>query len=164
MRPRYPAPPVALRLGTTPLGKWLMPPSSPPASLFRRLAAALYDLLLLAGILMLTSFIIIIAKGGAAIPAGTAAYQGFVAAQIASFFIGFWARGGQTLGMRAWHIRVEAVDGSAITLPTAALRFVTALISAAPLGLGFAWVLVDPDGRAWHDRLSGTRVAWLRQG
>lgn len=141
-----------------------MPPVMPAASLLRRLAAGCYDLLLLTGVLMLTSFIIVVARGGAAVPAGTPAYQAFVGVQVAAFFIGFWARGGQTLGMRAWHIRVEASDGTSVTLRAAAIRFAASLVSVAPLGLGFAWILVDPDGRAWHDRLSGTRVALLRHG
>jgi uncharacterized RDD family membrane protein YckC len=35
------------------------------------------------------------------------------------------------------------------------------LLSWLPLGLGFLWMLVDSQGRAWHDRLSGTRVVEL---
>jgi len=136
---------------------------APPASFFRRLAASCYDLLVLAGVLMLTSFVLVIARDGAAIPAGTPAFQVFVAAQVAVFFIGFWLRGGQTPGMRAWHIQVERIDGTSVTLRACAIRFAAALISVAALGLGVAWMLVDPDGRMWHDRLSGTRVAWLKQ-
>lgn len=141
-----------------------MPRSSAPASPFRRLAAGCYDLLLLAGVLVFTSFFVVALRGGAAIPAGTAAYQAFVAAQVAAFFIGFWTRGGQTLGMRAWRIRVEAAGGGPVTLPRAALRLAAAFLSAAALGLGFAWMLVDPERRAWHDRLSGTRVVAAEPG
>ncbi len=133
----------------------------PPAGLLRRLAAAGYDLLLLAGVLMLTSFLVIIARGGA-VPAGNPAYQLFIAAQAVVFFVAFWSRGGQTLGMRAWNIRVETHDGKCPSPAVATLRFAGALISAAALGLGFLWIMIDADGRAWHDRLSGTRVVHRR--
>ena len=33
-----------------------------------------------------------------------------------------------------------------------------AILSWAPLGLGFLWQLWDKDKLAWHDRLSGTRL------
>jgi uncharacterized RDD family membrane protein YckC len=128
------------------------------AGLWRRLAAASYDLLLLAGVLMLTSFVVVVARGGAAVPAGSPLFQAFLAAQVAAFFIVFWSRGGQTLGMRAWHIRVELRDGRPVPLPVAAKRFALAVVSLAALGLGFAWMLIDGERRTWHDRVAGTRV------
>jgi len=141
-----------------------MPPALRAANLFRRLAAGCYDLLVLGGILMLTSFVIIAARGGKAIPAGSMAYQAFLALQVASFFIGFWARGGQTLGMRAWKIRVETSDGRPLSVPGAGIRLAAAIVSAAALGLGFLWILIDGDGRAWHDRVSATRVVHIDAG
>ena len=138
-----------------------MPPPFPPAGLLRRLAAGCYDLLILAGILMLTSFGVIAARGGAAVPAGNPAYQAFLGAQVAAFFIGFWCRGGQTPGMRAWQIRVEMAQGGALSPAVAAGRFVAALLSAALAGLGFLWMLGNAGRRTWHDRLSGTRVVRL---
>ena len=38
------------------------------------------------------------------------------------------------------------------------VRFFFALLSWAPLGLGFLWQLWDRDKLAWHDRISGTRL------
>jgi len=40
-------------------------------------------------------------------------------------------------------------------------RLAWAVVSWLPLGLGYLWILVDPQRRAWHDRLSGTRVVVL---
>ena len=40
------------------------------------------------------------------------------------------------------------------------VRFLAAIVSAACLGFGYLWILVDRDGRAWHDRWSGTRVVY----
>jgi len=138
-----------------------MPQPLPPADLFRRLAAGCYDLLVLAGMLMLTSFVVILARGGDAVPAGDPAYRAFLAGQVAAFFVGFWCRGGQTPGMRAWRLRVATTQGGSLSLAIAALRFAATLLCLATAGLGLLWMLVDADRRTWHDRLSGTRVIQL---
>jgi uncharacterized RDD family membrane protein YckC len=138
-----------------------MPPGLPASRLLRRLAAGCYDLLIVAGILMLTSLVVIIARRGGAVPAGNVAYRAFLAAQAAAYFIGFWCHGGQTPGMRTWRIRVQLVQGGPLSIAVAALRFAAAVLSAAPAGIGFLWMLVDPECRTWHDRLSGTRVVSL---
>ncbi len=75
------------------------------------------------------------------------------------FCAGFWTRGGQTLGMRAWRIRLIAADGGPITLPRACGRFFAGWLAALPLGIGYWWALFDrQQRRCWHDMLSGTRV------
>jgi uncharacterized RDD family membrane protein YckC len=140
-----------------------LPPDPAPAGITRRLAAALYDLLLVAGIVMATSFALIIARGGRAVPVGHPGYQLFLFGQAAAFFILFWHRGGQTLGMRTWRIRVESRRGEPLTVRVAAWRFATALLSLAAFGMGFLWMLFDPLRRTWHDRLSGTRVVLVRR-
>lgn len=129
--------------------------------LLLRLAASAYDVLVLAGVLALGSLVIIIARGGAAIPAGNPAYRLFLLALTAAYFIGFWSRGGQTPGMRTWNLRVETAAGTPLPIALATGRFAAALLSAACLGIGLAWLLVDRDQLAWHDRLSGTRVVRL---
>ena len=111
---------------------------------------------------MLTSFTVVIARGGRSVPPGNWLYQLFLILQIAAFFIGFWSSTGQTLGKRAWGIRVETDRGEIPPLAVATCRFVSALISGAALGLGFLWMLADPQGRTWHDRVSSTRVVRLR--
>jgi uncharacterized RDD family membrane protein YckC len=138
-----------------------MPPILPVAGPLSRLAAGCYDLLILTGVLVSTSFVVIAARGGIAVPVGNPVFQGFLAAQVAAYFIGFWARGGQTPGMRAWRLRVQTVDGNTPSPAVAAVRFGAALLAAAPAGLGFLWMLVDADNRTWHDRLSGTRIVRL---
>lgn len=133
-------------------------PERPAAAFFPRLAAAAYDGLVLAGVLMLTSLAVIAARDGAAVPAGDPAYQAFLGLQAAAYFIASWWRGGQTVGMRAWRIRVERSSGGGLSAAAATARFAAALLSLAPLGAGFLWMLLDVDRRAWHDRLCGTRV------
>jgi uncharacterized RDD family membrane protein YckC len=131
---------------------------APAASLWRRLAAACYDLLVLAGVLMLTSMAVVIARGGSPVPAGSRLFQGALALQAAAFFVAFWCHGGQTAGMRAWNIRVMRCDGRPLGAGVAVARLLACLLSTAALGLGFLWILLDPQRLAWHDRLTGTRV------
>jgi uncharacterized RDD family membrane protein YckC len=132
-----------------------------PASLMRRLAASVYDLLLLAGLWMLAGLTVLSLRGGVAVPPGTYWFQALLLALTAVFYIGFWTRGGQTLGMRSWRLRAERRDGRPLKLATASLRFLAALLSLAPAGLGLLWILVDPDKLAWHDRLTDSRVVLL---
>jgi uncharacterized RDD family membrane protein YckC len=63
--------------------------------------------------------------------------------------------------MRAWRLKVERSDGRALGWKTGCLRFAAACISLLPLGLGFFWLIVDPQKRTAYDRFSGTRVVVL---
>ncbi len=78
------------------------------------------------------------------------------------FFSAFWLKSGQTLGMQAWRIKlVRTSDGETATARQAMLRCVGALLSAACIGLGYLWCLVDRNHRCWHDYLSGTELILL---
>ncbi|HKK02760.1 MAG TPA: RDD family protein [Gammaproteobacteria bacterium] len=122
----------------------------------RRLAACLYDALVLAAVLMLAATLWVAVTQAAAAP-GDWLFRAYVLAVSAVFFAALWTRG-ETLGMRAWKLRVEGPDGRPPGWRAALLRFFFALFSWAALGLGYLWVLVDRDGLAWHDRLSNTRL------
>lgn len=138
------------------------PDSHEPASLPRRLGAVIYDTLLLVALLMLGSFLYVPVVGDILpAPLGRALYQIFLLAISFFYFTGFWVRGGQTLGLRTWKLRLVTRDGSSVTWTQATQRFVLALLSWLCLGLGFLWVLVDREKLAWHDRLSGTRLVRL---
>lgn len=69
-----------------------------------------------------------------------------------------WRRGGQTLGMRPWRLRVTDANGDSATLRALWLRFAVGNASLLLGGLGFWWAWIDRDRLAWHDRLSGTRM------
>jgi uncharacterized RDD family membrane protein YckC len=134
-----------------------------PAGLLRRLAAMLYDGLLLLAILMIATAAFLPFTGGEAItprdhPALEFAYRLVLAGLVVLFFGIFWTRRGQTLGMASWRLRVEREDGGRLTWGDTVRRLASALLSLLPLGLGFFWILVDRDRRAWHDRLSRTRI------
>jgi uncharacterized RDD family membrane protein YckC len=79
----------------------------------------------------------------------------------AAYALASWRFGGQTLGMRAWRLRLAAADGSAPSWKSLCLRYAVATLSLAAGGLGFWWAWVDRDRLAWHDRLSGTHLVKL---
>jgi uncharacterized RDD family membrane protein YckC len=129
-----------------------------PPGLLRRLAAICYDLLLLFGLLLVATSLITLPLG---MPEGglLMAFQWLLFGIIPLFFFTwFWLHGGQTLGMRAWRLKVVRMDGSQLSWGDALKRHLAALLSCLALGLGFLWILFDPERLAWHDRLSGTRL------
>ncbi|MDQ3287884.1 MAG: RDD family protein [Pseudomonadota bacterium] len=69
-----------------------------------------------------------------------------------------WRRGGQTLGMRPWRLRVQASDGTQPSWRSVAIRYCVGTVSLLLAGLGFWWALADRDRLTWHDRASGTRT------
>ena len=69
-----------------------------------------------------------------------------------------WRRGGQTLGMRPWRLRVTTVDGAAAPVPALIHRYAVGSVSLLFAGLGFWWAWIDRDRLTWHDRASGTRM------
>lgn len=79
----------------------------------------------------------------------------------AAYFAVSWTRVGQTIGMRAWKLKLVRGDGSLLDWRTALLRFVLASLSLALLGCGFWYAWFDAGRRTWHDRVCGTRMLRL---
>ncbi|GAB3782814.1 RDD family protein [Dyella agri] len=153
-----------------------------PCPLWRRLIALVYDLLIVVAIVMVVGLACQLATGGRLIETGAHAviplwYQVLQAVVVAAYFIASWRRGGQTLGMRPWRIRVSRDDGGTISLMQAAIRV---LVAAAPLlllalepaiglratlwtvlgawALWFAVALFDTRRRALHDLAADTEL------
>ena len=129
-----------------------------PVGLLRRLAAIAYDACLLFAVLFVATALVLPFTGGQAVAPGNRLFFLYLLAVSYLYFAWFWTHGGQTLGMRAWHIRVRASDGGAVTWKRAALRFLVSLLSWGALGAGFLWAAFDARRRAWHDRLSHTTL------
>lgn len=127
-----------------------------PAGLLRRLGAILYDFILMFALSVLATGLYMAIRGSETVDPETLSHQLLVLAVAYIFLVGFWSRRGSTLGMLAWGLRVETADGSSPTLGQGTLRFLVAIVSWLPVGLGFWWQLWDKDKRTWHDRASGT--------
>ncbi len=137
----------------------------------RRLAAMFYDTILVMAVLLMAMTLVVIPLdlivGWDSVDKESLRLNPFYLAYLfcimAGFHILFWMRGGQTLGMRAWRLRVVRDDGEGLNFRDALLRYLSAILSWAALGLGFLWVLVDRDNLAWHDRLSKTRLVMIQK-
>ena len=103
-------------------------PQAEPAPVWRRVAAFCYDLLLLTAIVVCFTLAVLAVRMGAAVPPGSWWFPLCLVAIAAAFFSGFWALGGQTVGMRAWRIRVVRDDGTMLTIPQAFARFAAGIV------------------------------------
>lgn len=133
--------------------------------LWRRLAAMFYDSWLVAALWLLGAFADTLVRTALG-PDSSASHlplQLYLLAAPAIFFGWFWTHGGQTLGMRAWRLKLLDADGAPVNWRRALLRFGAALLSLLALGLGYLWIWFDRDHLAWHDRLSGTRLVIVRK-
>lgn len=162
------------------------------AGSFRRLAAGVYDGLLLLAVLMLSTAALQGFTGGEAITYASVGaweyvYRAAMAALVAAYYGLAWTRRGQTLGMKAWKLRVERLDG---TLPrwgdvlrrlgcaaplyllalAGVLAFMTRLAGplalaacAVPLAASYAWLALRGTGTL-HDLASRTRVVRQPEG
>jgi uncharacterized RDD family membrane protein YckC len=139
--------------------------NSPPV--WRHMLALLYDTFLIIPLIMAANALLMAiyvnlfmnfdTTQEIRLPAG--AVQVVVILCIALFYWIFWRRGGQTLGMQAWRIKLVSNEGAQLTTPQIALRLVGALLSG--LIVGILWKYLDRDGYYWHDRLSKTHLILL---
>lgn len=160
----------------------------------RRIAAMVYDLFpVLALAFIVTMPFLPLLHGRRFIPeeVGMLAYVHWAIVLLVSglFFVFFWLRSGQTLGMVAWRLRMQKPDGSRIHWCQAVMRvlivgalwtpffvgypliwghwtdaFMRKLATAfslLPLLLAYAWLWIDKEKLAWPDRWTGTRVVVL---
>jgi len=86
-------------------------------------------------------------------------YSGYLIAVVCLFFTWFWTHGGQTLGMRAWRLKIQRMDGHSITTFQAMIRLVTGFF-----GLGNIWLWSkNSEMMSLQDRMSGSEVVVLSQ-
>jgi uncharacterized RDD family membrane protein YckC len=120
----------------------------------RRLASMVYEAVLLFAVGFFAAWVFFFASGGADATAGANRHllQIFVALVFAAYFLWSWLRGGQTLAMKAWRIRLVGV-----TPRNAPVRFALALL-LVPTLISIVWSFFDRERQFLHDRLVGTRL------
>lgn len=126
-------------------------------NLLRRFAAIFYDFLLLLSVLFLATALILPFNAGQAFTQHWL-YSCYLLGISFTFYGWFWTHGGQTLGLRAWKLQILTFDRKTITWQQAFLRFSSAILSWAVLGLGFLWSLTNQERRCWHDLFSKTDI------
>lgn len=124
-----------------------------------RLLALAYDLFPVAGLWFLVAALFVVAHGDA-VTGGALGLLEFAAlwAVTGAYAIASWRRGGQTLGMRPWRLRVVARDGGPAPFRSLLVRYVVGNASLLLGGAGFWWAWADRDRLTLHDRASGTRM------
>jgi uncharacterized RDD family membrane protein YckC len=154
----------------------ITPVTFPRAGFRRRFGSWIYDLLIIIAIFMLSGYVCValfvaldvmglisITRSGFGIDwnathiAYKVAFNSWCLAWVSLFFIYFWSKKGQTLGMRAWRLRLQNLDGSLLSKTTAVKRLLPTL-----LGLGNLTLLVDRKNKlSLQDRLTNTEVVVL---
>ena len=134
-----------------------------PAGLGRRLFALAYDAILLFALCAIVTLLFLPLTGGSALTAAQTPrlevlYRVVLLAVVAGYTCYCWTHGGQTIGMLAWRLYVQRENGASLDWPLALRRLGAACVSLAAAGLGFVWLLFDPERRTWHDRWTHTRV------
>ena len=79
----------------------------------------------------------------------------------------FWAayqylllvHSGTTPGLRLARLELARFDGSPAGRRLRRWRVLASFLSAASLGMGYAWVFLDEDSLCWHDRITHTYLA-----
>lgn len=130
----------------------------PAAGLARRLSSAVYEMLLLTAVMLAAAIPFVAATQSLEPGLARRLIRGYLLLIAACYFIWQWLRGGQTLAMKTWRIRLVTRDGSPLTPGRGICRFLYALTGIALFGAGYAWALVDREGQFLHDRLAGTKI------
>jgi len=142
-------------------------PAARPAHLGWRLLALVYDSLPNIAIWFAVSGLVLLLTPGHAAFAPWSVGQWLLWALCwatsGAYAVLAWRRGGQTLGMKPWRLRIVEADGGSAPVRALVLRYVVATVSLLAFGLGFAWSLVDRERRTWHDLAAGTRFLRLRK-
>ena len=122
----------------------------------------LYEAILLFAVAFLATWLFQFAAGSVQIEGWRRnLLQGFLLAVFAAYFLWCWLRGGQTLAMKTWRIRLIAPGHERLPAKAALLRFIYALV-LVPTLVGIAWAWVDRDRQFLHDRLAGTQLIFSR--
>ena len=128
------------------------------AGLLTRFASLAYEAILLLPVLFIAAYLFLALTQAARTPILHALFQLWLLGVLGAYFVYCWRRGGQTLAMKTWRIRVARQDGSKLSTPEAAARFLLAVWSLALVGAGFWWGFVDRERQFLHDRLIGSRI------
>lgn len=158
---------------------WVFP------SVRRRMASFVYEGVLLFGVVMLAGFLFSSITQQRHALQGMRGLQAFMFIVLGVYFVWFWAKTGQTLAMKTWHVRLVDKSGQPVSRARAIARYVLSWIwfvpalavaefsgarTGAPLwGWMFAGVLLIAVAARWspgkqfvHDLICGTRLVDAR--
>ena len=135
-------------------------------ALWRRFIAMVYDLFLILAITMaygaitLTAFTMITGEQNSdykPVLNGPGYFLGWLTT-VGCFYNYFWIKAGQTVGMKAWRLKVISASGQNISVKQACLRYLVSLFSFFCFGVGYWVCLFRKDKQSLHDIVSQTRT------
>ncbi len=127
------------------------------AGVFRYIAAIFYDLMLVIAAFFVATAALLPFTAGEAIESSVM-YPLYLLGVSFAFYGWFWTHGGQTLGLRAWKLRVVTEQQTDISWQQALIRFLTACVSWLALGLGIFWCIWQKDNKTWQDLSSRSMI------
>jgi len=159
-----------------------------PAPVFRRVGAMVYDTLLLFAVLVVASALTLPFRAGKGATQFDPGMMIYIFTVIFVFFGWFWTHGGQTLGMRAWRIKLISTNNQTVNWSTAFFRWLLTLpvwlflfyslhshnerfgtetlLSHIPGWLlytaGIVWLFVDNIPGNWREKLTRTQIIHLQ--
>ena len=130
------------------------------ASLGRRIWAGSIDFLLLA--IAVAAFGYVFVRITGALPPWRNSVQ--LAAMLLAFLwpsyqYAFTVFSKSTPGLRLGRLQIRRFDDSVPSRTLRRWRVLASFLSAASLGLGYAWCFLDEDQLSWHDRITKTHLA-----
>lgn len=122
----------------TPTGVESLAPSFPGLS--RRLACMVYEGMLLFGVLFTATYLYSSLTQQRHALIGKHGLQVFLLLVLGIYFTWFWSRGGQTVAMKAWNLRIVDIYGNALSQRRALWRFLWSWLWLLPalLSIRFA--------------------------
>src|SRR5204862_6019955 len=81
------------------------------APLARRLFSLFYEVLLLAAVLWLAALAYALVESALSVPHVRPLYHAYLVLVAGIYFAAQWSRGGQTLAMKTWRLKLERRDG-----------------------------------------------------
>jgi uncharacterized RDD family membrane protein YckC len=145
------------------------------------MASFLYEGVLMFGVVMIAGYLFSSLTQQRHALQGTTGLQAFLFVVIGIYFVWFWARGGQTVAMKTWNIRLERSNGRPVPQWLALCRYLLCWLWFLP-ALATAWwselrgamqvsglllanvaayamlARLHPQGQFLHDALCGTRL------
>ena len=124
-----------------------------PAPLRLRGAAMFYDALIVFTVWVLSTLPAVWVSGQ---PLVGPIYQAILAIELYLYFAWFWIYQGQTIGMRAWHLRLQSV--TEFGWFAALKRILAAASGLGLLGIGYFWMWLSAESKTWPDLVSNSQI------
>ncbi len=159
--------------------------TQPAPGLWRRMACFTYEGVLLFGVVMIAAYLFGTLTQQRNALLGRHGLQAFLFLVIGIYFVWFWSHGGQTVAMKAWHVRLVDAAGRPVSQLRALARYLLSYLWFIPallwlwmsgltgggnsFGILFAGILgyalltrLHPQRQFFHDVVCGTRLITQR--